>query len=48
MEQFHQKGVVGGLECNGQPGLRVNYAPNYFAAFLLDPGGNNVEAIVYL
>ena len=48
VKQFHQNGVEGGFKCNGKPGLRVNYAPNYFAAFLLDPDGNNVEAVVYL
>jgi catechol 2,3-dioxygenase-like lactoylglutathione lyase family enzyme len=48
VEKFHQKGVEGGFKCNGQPGLRTNYAPNYFAAFLLDPDGNNVEAVIYL
>ena len=48
VEQFHQRDVEGGFACNGPPGLRANYAPNYFAAFLLDPDGNNVEAVVYL
>ena len=48
VQQFHHHGVEGGFECNGKPGLRVNYAPNYFAAFLLDPDGNNVEAVVYV
>jgi len=47
VERFHAKGVEGGFECNGKPGLRVNYAPNYYAAFLLDPDGNNVEAVIY-
>ncbi|HEU4427662.1 MAG TPA: VOC family protein, partial [Myxococcota bacterium] len=27
------------------PGLRVDYSPTYYAAFLLDPDGNNVEAV---
>ncbi|TOB49536.1 glyoxalase/bleomycin resistance/extradiol dioxygenase family protein, partial [Vibrio parahaemolyticus] len=30
------------------PGLRSHYAPNYYAAFLIDPEGNNVESVVYL
>ncbi len=30
---------------NGAPGLRGDYSPNYYAAFLLDPDGNNVEAV---
>ena len=27
------------------PGLRADYSPNYYAAFLIDPDGNNVEAV---
>jgi catechol 2,3-dioxygenase-like lactoylglutathione lyase family enzyme len=30
---------------NGAPGLRKDYSPTYYAAFLLDPDGNNVEAV---
>ena len=30
---------------NGKPGLRKDYSPTYYAAFLLDPDGNNVEAV---
>lgn len=30
---------------NGKPGLRADYSPNYYAAFLVDPDGNNVEAV---
>ena len=30
---------------NGGPGLRTDYSPTYYAAFLLDPDGNNVEAV---
>ena len=30
---------------NGKPGLRADYSPTYYAAFLLDPDGNNVEAV---
>jgi hypothetical protein len=46
VEQFHQRGIDGGFTCNGLPGLRPHYAPNYFASFLLDPDGNNVEAVI--
>ncbi|WP_201772639.1 VOC family protein [Endozoicomonas numazuensis] len=48
VEQFHQAGISGGFQCNGEPGVREQYAPGYYAAFLLDPDGNNVEAVVYL
>ena len=41
---FHNAGVaVGGID-NGQPGYR-SYHESYYAAFLLDPDGNNVEAV---
>ena len=30
---------------NGAPGLRADYSPTYYAAFMLDPDGNNVEAV---
>ncbi|MFD2177687.1 VOC family protein [Veronia pacifica] len=45
---FHEAGLSGGGLCNGKPGLREHYAPNYYAAFLIDPDGNNVESVVYL
>ncbi len=48
VEQFHQAAISAGFCCNGEPGVREHYAPGYYAAFLLDPDGNNVEAVVYL
>ncbi len=39
---------MAGFACNGPPGLRSHYAPNYYAAFLLDPDGNNIEVLAYL
>ena len=47
VESFHAQGVSNGYTCNGEPGFRKDYAPNYFAAFLLDPDGNNIEAVTY-
>ena len=35
---------AGGVS-NGEPGLRSQYAENYYAAFILDPDGNNIEAV---
>ena len=35
---------AGGID-NGGPGLRKQYAPSYYAAFVLDPDGNNIEAV---
>lgn len=45
---FHEAGLSAGGKCNGKPGLRSHYAPNYYSAFLIDPEGNNVESVVYL
>ncbi len=45
---FHEAGLSVGGKCNGNPSLRRHYAPNYYAAFLIDPDGNNVESVVYL
>ncbi|MBO0906452.1 VOC family protein [Jiella sonneratiae] len=41
---FHTAGLAAGGRDNGAPGLR-DYHAGYFAAFLLDPDGNNVEAV---
>ena len=41
---FHRAGVDAGFRSNGAPGYRA-YGPGYYAAFLLDPDGNNVEAL---
>ncbi len=48
IKAFHKSGIEAGFSCNGEPGLREHYAPNYYAAFLYDPDGNNVEAVAYL
>jgi catechol 2,3-dioxygenase-like lactoylglutathione lyase family enzyme len=44
VEVFHRAGLDAGGRDNGPPGLR-DYAPDYFAAYLLDPDGHNVEAV---
>ena len=44
VRRFHQAGLAAGGRDNGGPGER-QYHPGYFAAFLLDPDGNNVEAV---
>jgi catechol 2,3-dioxygenase-like lactoylglutathione lyase family enzyme len=45
VDHFHAKGLAAGGRDNGAPGLRVDYGPTYYAAFLFDPDGNNVEAV---
>ena len=44
VDAFHAVGVTEGFRSNGAPGYRA-YAPGYYAAYLLDPDGNNVEAL---
>lgn len=44
---FHAAGLEAGGGDNGKPGPRPHYGPNYYAAFLCDPDGNNIEAVCY-
>jgi catechol 2,3-dioxygenase-like lactoylglutathione lyase family enzyme len=44
VDAFHRTGVQAGFRSNGAPGYR-DYAPGYYAAYLLDPDANNVEAL---
>jgi catechol 2,3-dioxygenase-like lactoylglutathione lyase family enzyme len=46
VDRFHAAGIAAGGRDNGQPGLRP-YHPDYYAAFLLDPAGNNIEAVYH-
>jgi catechol 2,3-dioxygenase-like lactoylglutathione lyase family enzyme len=45
VDRFHAAGLEAGGRDNGRPGLRADYNPSYYAAFLLDPDGNNIEAV---
>jgi catechol 2,3-dioxygenase-like lactoylglutathione lyase family enzyme len=45
VDRFHAEGLAAGGRDHGRPGLRTDYGPSYYAAFLLDPEGNNVEAV---
>jgi catechol 2,3-dioxygenase-like lactoylglutathione lyase family enzyme len=45
VDRFHSDGLVAGGRDNGAPGPRLDYSPTYYAAFLIDPDGNNVEAV---
>lgn len=44
VDDFHAAGVEAGFRSNGGPGYR-EYGPGYYAAYLIDPDGNNVEAL---
>ena len=45
IKKFHASGLQAGGRDNGAAGPRADYGPSYFAAFLIDPDGNNVEAV---
>lgn len=45
VEAFHTAALQGGGTDNGAPGLRPHYEEGYYAAFVLDPDGHNIEAV---
>ncbi|KAI8340139.1 Glyoxalase/bleomycin resistance protein/dioxygenase [Chlamydoabsidia padenii] len=45
VDAFHKKALELGAKCNGKPGLRPQYGPTYYAAFVHDQDGNNIEAV---
>ena len=47
VDAFHAVAVAAGYESNGTPGERAQYHPGYYGAFVLDPDGNNVEAVFH-
>lgn len=47
VDAFHAAALRAGGEDNGPPGLRPAYGPNYYAAFVHDPEGNNIEVVCY-
>jgi catechol 2,3-dioxygenase-like lactoylglutathione lyase family enzyme len=44
---FHAAALAAGGRDNGPPGLRLHYHPHYYAAFVLDPDGHNIEAVCH-
>jgi len=47
VEEFHVAAVSAGGRCNGAPETRPQYHDNYYAASVLDPDGNNIEAVCH-
>jgi catechol 2,3-dioxygenase-like lactoylglutathione lyase family enzyme len=47
VDEFHHVAVAAGYESNGPPGERPVYHAGYYGAFVLDPDGNNVEAVCH-
>jgi catechol 2,3-dioxygenase-like lactoylglutathione lyase family enzyme len=48
VDAFYAAALAAGGTDNGPPGLRPQYHPSYYAAFVIDPDGNNVEAVCHV
>ena len=46
VDEFHRAALAAGGRDNGAPGPRPQYSPTYYAAFILDPDGYNIEAMI--
>ena len=47
VDTFHAEALDAGGRDNGAPGLRPEYSDTYYAAYVLDPNGNNIEAVFH-
>lgn len=47
VRQFHAAALKAGAKDNGPPGLRPDYHPNYYGAFVIGPDGHNIEAVCH-
>ncbi|HEX5599686.1 MAG: VOC family protein [Pseudomonadota bacterium] len=47
VDAFYKAAIAAGARDNGAPGLRPQYHPNYYGAFVIDPDGHNVEAVCH-
>ena len=47
VEAFYRAALEAGAEDNGAPGVRPNYHATYYAAFVIDPDGHNIEAVCH-
>jgi catechol 2,3-dioxygenase-like lactoylglutathione lyase family enzyme len=47
VDAFHASALAAGGTDNGGPGIREEYHPTYYGAFVLDPDGNNIEAVCH-
>ncbi len=47
VDAFHREALAAGGRDNGAPGLRPRYHANYYAAFIIDPDGHNIEAVCH-
>ena len=47
VDAFYDAALATGGKDNGRPGLRLDYHPNYYAAFVIDPDGYHLEAVCH-
>lgn len=47
VDDFYRRAIAAGGKDNGPPGLRPQYHPNYYGAFVIGPDGHNVEAVCH-
>jgi catechol 2,3-dioxygenase-like lactoylglutathione lyase family enzyme len=47
IDAFHAAALAAGGTDNGAPGVRADYHPNYYAAYIHDPEGNNIEVVCH-
>jgi catechol 2,3-dioxygenase-like lactoylglutathione lyase family enzyme len=47
VHKFHESALAAGASDNGAPGIRREYHENYYAAFVIDPDGHNIEAVCH-
>jgi len=47
VDAFHEAAIAAGGKDHGRPGLRPEYHPSYYGAFVLDPDSNNIEAVCH-
>jgi catechol 2,3-dioxygenase-like lactoylglutathione lyase family enzyme len=48
VDAFHAAAVAEGAQSDGAPGMRPEYSPHYYAAFIRDWDGNRIEAVTFL
>ncbi len=47
VDAFYEAAIAAGGKDYGKPGVRPEYHPNYYGAFVLDPDGHNIEAVIH-
>lgn len=47
VDDFYAAAIAAGGKDNGKPGIREHYHPSYYGAFVIDPDGNNIEAVCH-